>query len=56
MRAVAKAVPGALLAATKYSGVLRLLMFSSYFALGLLKAGLWIRTGFNVDPDPDPGL
>jgi hypothetical protein len=32
MRAAAKAVPAALLAATKYSGTLRLLTFSLYLA------------------------
>jgi hypothetical protein len=45
MRAAAKAVPAALLAATKYSGVLRLPMFSIslYFALDCL-------IQFSVDP------
>jgi hypothetical protein len=50
MRAAAKAVPGALLAATKYSGTVTLAYVFIILSLGLLKSVLWMRTGFHANP------
>ncbi len=50
MRAAAKAVPAALLAAAKYSGTVTLAYVFIIPCLGLFKAALWMRTGFNANP------